>query len=85
MPFTAFTFSAYESFVTRRLFVEEMDHKGNRGVQDKISIPPGRRRKALRRCLTGVIYLSIFALYSSDFSYFKLLRPELASKGFFIR
>lgn len=81
----AFTFASYKSFVSRALFAKEMKHKGNQGLKEETIIPPGRRRKAAKRCLTGVVYLAIYSLYSSKASHLKLLTPEFALQSFALR
>ncbi|KAL8287422.1 hypothetical protein RQP46_003280 [Phenoliferia psychrophenolica] len=82
----AFTFATYQSFVTRSLFVKEMTRKDNKEVLgEKMVIPPGRRRKAAKRCLTGLFYIGVYALFSSKFSYFKLLERDVATRSFFYK
>ncbi|KAK4696325.1 hypothetical protein P7C70_g8396, partial [Phenoliferia sp. Uapishka_3] len=81
----AFTFKAYQNFVTRSLFAKEMTHKDNKVIKEKTIIPPGRRRKAAKRCLTGVVFLAIYSLYGSKASYFKMLEPSFQERRFAYR
>ncbi|KAM0749795.1 MBOAT-domain-containing protein [Meredithblackwellia eburnea MCA 4105] len=78
----AFTYSSYRTFVTRALFAKELKHKQNKSVKEISIIPAGRRRKAAKRAITGIVYLAVYAFYGSKISYWKMLEPEFAHKSF---
>ncbi|GAA5916433.1 hypothetical protein JCM6882_001561 [Rhodosporidiobolus microsporus] len=71
----AMTFRSYISFTTHGLFAKE-----NPGVADAkpdpTIIPPGRRRKALKRFATGIFYLGLFSVYGGQLGMHKLIDEE---------
>ncbi|KAL8279887.1 hypothetical protein RQP46_007737 [Phenoliferia psychrophenolica] len=81
----AFTFASYKSFTSRALFAKELANTTQGQTVETSIIPPGRRRKAAKRCLTGIVYLAIYSMYSTKLSYFKLLDPAFKDNSFAYR
>lgn len=66
----SFTYASYISFTSHALFAKETDVKS---PKSRSSIPPGRRRKAIKRLLTGVVYLGIYSFYGAKIGYGQML------------
>lgn len=66
----SFTYASYDNFTSRALFRKEVTDKSSAVV-----IPPGRRRKASKRLLTGVCFLAIYSLYGAKADYKNMLAP----------
>jgi lysophospholipid acyltransferase len=73
----SFTYASYENFTSRGLFLKEVKGKSTMDV-----IPPGRRRKASKRLLTGVFFLAIYSLYGAAMDYRNMLAPGFSSNSF---
>ncbi|GAA6038523.1 hypothetical protein JCM8097_004611 [Rhodosporidiobolus ruineniae] len=81
----SYTYRAYESFTSHRLYVKEQGSTSS-GKADPTVIPPGRKRKCLKRFITGIVFLGIFSVYSGQLGMEKLLDKEfVASKTFWQR
>lgn len=75
----AFTYASYEAFTSHTLFLQEtgaskISPVTSTGVSRSL-IPAGRRRKAVKRFTTGVVYLGIYSLYSWTYGYDRILEP----------
>ncbi|GAA6000668.1 hypothetical protein JCM10207_004601 [Rhodosporidiobolus poonsookiae] len=79
----AVTYRSYESWTSHRLFAKEQPSASSSAKPDPTVIPPGRRRKALKRFITGVVYLGIFSVYAGSYGMNKLIDPDFLAKTTF--
>ncbi|GAA5973687.1 hypothetical protein JCM11641_005079 [Rhodosporidiobolus odoratus] len=78
----AYTFNSYIAFTSHKLFAKEQPGSSS-AKPDPTVIPPGRRRKAMKRLVTGIIYLGLFSVYGGQWSLEKLLdKHYVASSSF---
>ena len=73
----SFTFASYENFTSRGLFRREATDQSTTTI-----IPPGRRRKASKRLLTGVCFLAIYSVYGPATDYKNMLVPGFEKHSF---
>ncbi|GAA5862519.1 hypothetical protein JCM8547_002091 [Rhodosporidiobolus lusitaniae] len=79
------TYRSYIAFTSHALFSKE-NPTSSSAPPDPTVIPPGRRRKALKRFLTGIVFLGIYSVYGGQLGMAKLLDKQwLAEHGFWAR
>lgn len=81
----SFTYASYEAFTSHSLFLQEtgaskISPVTSTGVSRSL-IPAGRRRKAAKRFVTGLIYLGIYSLYGWAYGYGRMLEPSFLAKS----
>lgn len=81
----SFTYRSYISFTSHALFSKE-NPTSTTAPPDPTVIPPGRRRKAAKRFITGLVFLGIYSVYGGSLGMDKLLgKSWLAENGFWKR
>lgn len=80
----SYTYSSYEAFTSHALFLKEAKATPSSGISRPL-IPEGRRRKAAKRFITGIIYLGIYSVYGWQFGYARMLEDGFAKKSFWHR
>jgi len=76
----AFTFSSYQAFTSRSLFMKEVEAKAS-GPAAGTTVPPGRKTKALKRLATGIVFLGIYSVYGWQFGFHQLLEPGFVASN----
>ncbi|BGP13333.1 hypothetical protein JCM10213_001480 [Rhodosporidiobolus nylandii] len=80
----AYTFNSYISFTSHALFSKEQP--GSASKPDPTAIPPGRRRKAAKRLITGIVFLGLYSVYGGQYGMEKLVDAKwLVGKSFWAR
>ncbi|GAA5952711.1 hypothetical protein JCM21900_000412 [Sporobolomyces salmonicolor] len=69
----SFTFRSYTSFTTHALFAKEQP-------SGSTEIPSGRKRKAAKRLVTGIIFLGIFSVYGYQYGMERLLESKFVKE-----
>ncbi|KAK4049456.1 Lysophospholipid acyltransferase [Microbotryomycetes sp. JL201] len=83
----SFSYSAYQAWTSHALFKKESeaDKQKTWPRTSRSLIPDGRRRKAVKRLVTGLAYLAVYSVYSWTFAYDRMLEPTFLAKVWYQR
>ncbi|KAM0792801.1 hypothetical protein ACM66B_002570 [Microbotryomycetes sp. NB124-2] len=83
----SFSYSAYQAWTSHALFKKESeaDKQKTWPKTSRSIIPDGRRRKAVKRLVTGLAYLAVYSVYSWTFAYDRMLEPTFRAKLWYQR
>ncbi|KAK4056260.1 Lysophospholipid acyltransferase [Microbotryomycetes sp. JL221] len=76
----SFSYAAYDAWTSHALFKKESEADKSLPKTSRSMIPAGRRRKAMKRMITGLAYLAVYSLYSWAFAYDRMLEPAFKAK-----
>ncbi|GAA5895204.1 lysophospholipid acyltransferase [Sporobolomyces salmoneus] len=76
----SYTYRSYDSFTSKRLYLKETS---TTKIPEQITskeIPKGRKRKAMKRFITALVFLGIYSTYGGQFGMDRLLEGKFVAK-----